>query len=148
MTDPSDLSMSWMVQESLDCFYASIAIAIMLGIRSRSRANRFNVYLPNVLRGLVVDVVRVYVSMLCFGPLLCWLRSSSIFLNPFTFFCTHTFHSFLSEYHHIGIECLSCHAIWCKKRWTNMTDFSFPNRYYSITNLLTGTLAENFPPVS
>ena len=29
-----------------------------------------------------------------------------------------------------------------------MTDFSFPNRLYSITNLLTGTLAENFPPVS
>ena len=49
MTDPSDLSMSWMVQESLDCFYASITIAIMPGIRSRWRPRRFNVDFAYIL---------------------------------------------------------------------------------------------------
>ena len=70
MTDSSDLSMSWVMQESFDRFYASITVSIMPGIRSRSRANRFNVYLSDVLRCLVMDVVRVYMSMLCFSPVL------------------------------------------------------------------------------
>jgi len=32
MTDPSDLTMLWMMQKSLDCFYRSISISIMPGI--------------------------------------------------------------------------------------------------------------------
>jgi hypothetical protein len=32
MTDPSDLTMLWMMQESLDYFYRSISISIMPGI--------------------------------------------------------------------------------------------------------------------
>lgn len=38
MTDPSDLTMLWMMQKSLDCFYRSISISIMPGICSRWRS--------------------------------------------------------------------------------------------------------------
>ncbi|MDB9886530.1 hypothetical protein OAC70_03790 [Flavobacteriaceae bacterium] len=35
MTDPSDLTMLWMMQKSLDCFCGSISIPIMPGVCPR-----------------------------------------------------------------------------------------------------------------
>ena len=37
VTDPSDLTMLWIMQKPLDCFYRSIAISIMPGICPRGR---------------------------------------------------------------------------------------------------------------
>ena len=69
VTDPSDLTMLWMMQKSLDCFNRSISISIVPGICPRWRPQRFNVHLSNVFGCLMVNVVSVDVSMLCFGPI-------------------------------------------------------------------------------
>ena len=75
VTDPSDLTMLWMMQKSLDCFNRSIAISIVPGICPRWRPQRFNVHLSNVFGCLMVNVVSVDVSMLCFGPIFCDIKS-------------------------------------------------------------------------
>jgi hypothetical protein len=75
VTDPSDLTMLWMMQKSLDCFNRSIAISIVPGICPRWRPQRFNVPLSNVFGCLMVNVVSVDVSMLCFGPIFCDIKS-------------------------------------------------------------------------
>jgi hypothetical protein len=48
VTDPSDLTMFWIMQKSFDCFDRSIPIRIMQGISPRSRPQRINVNLSDV----------------------------------------------------------------------------------------------------